>query len=143
MPSSAQRKQLVKQNGVTSESLFYHPYDLCGFDSTYDLVIDVMHAIELNLIKSELKLMSEPGLKQDCPVHTRSPKYVWWCIESEDLDKALGQVQWTTELTDYMRSVARVRSVIAKLILGGVKYWTPCDCQRSYLQDALFFVWTS
>ena len=24
-------------------------------------------------------------------------------------------------------------------ILGGEKYWTPCDCQGSYLQNASFF----
>ena len=65
-----------KQNGVTSESLFYRLYDLCGFDLIYDLVIYVMHAIELNLIKSEVELMlSEPGLSQDRPVHT-SPSMV-------------------------------------------------------------------
>ena len=39
--------------------------------------------------------------------------------------------------------VWRTRSVIAKLILGGVKYYIPCDCQGSYLQDASHFVWTS
>ena len=43
-------------------------------------------------------------------------------------------------LTDYMQSVVRARSVIAKLILGGVKYYRACDSQRSYLQDASFFV---
>ncbi len=97
-PSNAQRKQLIKQNGVTGESLFYHLYGLCGFDPICYLVIDVMHAIELNLIKSEAELMlSEPGLNQDRPVQTRSPKYSG-VLRREDLDKAFRQVQWTTEL---------------------------------------------
>lgn len=39
-------------------------------------VIDVMHAIELNLVKSEMELMlAELGLNQRFSVQERSPKF--------------------------------------------------------------------
>lgn len=96
--SNAQRKELVKENGVTGESLIYRLYDLCGFDPVYDVVIDVMHAIELNLDKSEMELMlRELGSNQGLPVHKRSPTFGGG-LQRGSLDEALQYVQWTTDL---------------------------------------------
>lgn len=51
----AERKRISKGSGVTGESIFYCLYDLCGFDPVKDIVIDAMHAIVLNLIRTELE----------------------------------------------------------------------------------------
>lgn len=52
----AEWKRISKGSGVTGESIFYRLYDLCGFDPVQDLVIDAMHAIVLNLIRTELEV---------------------------------------------------------------------------------------
>lgn len=94
--SNAQWKQLVKENGVTGESLFYQHYDLCGFDPIYDLVIDVMYAVELNLIKSEMELMiADMGSNRDS-LFTNDPLRMV-ALKREDLDQALEFVNWTIE----------------------------------------------
>ncbi len=43
----AERKIILKETGVTGESIFYRLYDLCSFDPVKDLVIDAMHATVL------------------------------------------------------------------------------------------------
>ena len=46
--STAERRRIAKETGVTGESIFFRLHDLCGFDPIQDLVIDAMHAIALN-----------------------------------------------------------------------------------------------
>ena len=52
--SDFQRKNVVMEHSVTCVSLFYCLYDLCGFSPVQDLVINSMHAIGLNLVRTEL-----------------------------------------------------------------------------------------
>ena len=82
--SKAHSKRLIREKGVTGETIIHRFYDLCQFDPVYDLVIDVMHAIALNLVKSELKThpLGRGILCKDKPA------------------KALKCVQWTHELKD-------------------------------------------
>jgi len=44
-------------------SAFHRLYDLCGFDPIKDLVVDVMLALTINLIRSEVEkhLLAELG----------------------------------------------------------------------------------
>ena len=44
-------------------------------------------------------------------------------------------------LTDYTRNVCARTLLYREIILGGVKYLKACDCQRSYVANASFFVW--
>ena len=46
-------------------------------------------------------------------------------------------------LINQLHAKCDVRALRNSEILSGVKYWIPCDCQWSYLQDASYFVWTS
>ena len=50
--SLPRKKAFIKDTGVTRETILYRLYDLCGFDPVYDLVIDEMHCLCLNLIHS-------------------------------------------------------------------------------------------
>ena len=52
--NQTRKKTLVKDIGVTGETILYRFIDLCGFDPVYDLVIDVMHFLRLNLIHKVL-----------------------------------------------------------------------------------------
>ena len=54
-----ERKAVTKETGVTGLSVFYRLHDLCGFDPIKDLVIDAMHALTLNLIRSEIEKTTE------------------------------------------------------------------------------------
>ena len=54
------KNELKHNYGVTGESPFYVLYDLCGFDPVKDAVIDVMHVLPLNLIKTELQRILAP-----------------------------------------------------------------------------------
>ena len=45
----------------TGECIFYHLYDLCGFDPVLDLSIDAMHTIVLNTVKTELEAQLTPS----------------------------------------------------------------------------------
>ena len=51
--SATERKQICKEKGVTGESILYRLSDLCGFDPVQDLNIDAMHAIILNIVRTE------------------------------------------------------------------------------------------
>lgn len=97
----AQRKQISKQMRVTGESVFYRLYDLCGFDPIKDLVIDAVHAIVLNLIRTELEthLMADLGSNASLPPTERDSKN-GGLLDRNDLARALGNLQWTTELKD-------------------------------------------
>ena len=53
--TTTQRKALIQETGVTGESILYRLYDLCGFNPIKDSVIDAMHAVVLNLIRTEIK----------------------------------------------------------------------------------------
>ena len=51
--TDTERRSLTRSSGVTGENIFYCFLDLCRFDPVNDLVIDVMHSLYVNLIKSE------------------------------------------------------------------------------------------
>ena len=55
--NSPLRKRICKEKGVTGETILYRLYDLCGFDPVKDLTIDAMHAIVLNLVRTELSIL--------------------------------------------------------------------------------------
>ena len=96
-----ERKRLSKESGVTGESIFYRLYDLCGFDPVKDLVIDAMHAIVLNLIRTELEahLLADLGANADRNPLERDPK-IGGLLDRRSLAKALDNVDWLTELKD-------------------------------------------
>lgn len=87
LTSDNERSDLMKHSGVTGESPLYILYDLCGFDPIKDAVIDVMHALPLNLVATELKgrLLADPSKGG--------------VLKVKNLSKAL-DVPWTTELRD-------------------------------------------
>ena len=95
--SDARRKNLVKESGITGESIFYRLFDLCGFDPVYDQVIDAMHAVGINLIRTELNNMLRPmeGIEKDL----RDAK-VGGVLKKNTLRTALKNVNWTCELKD-------------------------------------------
>lgn len=97
--SAAERKSLVREFGVTGVSSFYRLYTLCGFDPVHDMVVDTMHALCLNLIRSELehRLLLDLGTNVDCAISDRSPQ-IGGLLDRKDLACALDYVPWTTEL---------------------------------------------
>lgn len=50
-----ERQHLAKKHGVRGESTLQRLNDLCRFDPVKDLVVDVMHSVVLNLIRSALR----------------------------------------------------------------------------------------
>ena len=95
-----ERKRITKETGVTGESIFYRLYDLCGFDPVRDLVIDAMHAIVLNLIKTELKNhLADLGSNASLPPTERDPKK-GGILNRFDLQAALKKLEWTVEIKD-------------------------------------------
>lgn len=100
-PSAAERKRRQKEAGVTGECVFYRLFDLCGFDPLKDMVIDAMHAVILNLVRSELEdhLLADLGANRSKPPHLRDPSE-GGLLDVKDLMKSLNHVQWTTELKD-------------------------------------------
>ena len=97
----AERKRISRESGVTGESIFYRLYDLCGFDPVKDLVIDAMHAIVLNLIRTELEvhLLRDLGANADRTPLERDPR-VGGLLDRASLAKALDNVDWLMELKD-------------------------------------------
>ena len=69
-----ERKAVTKETGVTGLSVFYRLHNLCGFDPIKDLVIDAIHALTLNWIRSKIEkhLLADLGYNQDCQVLDRS-----------------------------------------------------------------------
>ena len=88
--TAAERSRLSKLAGITGETILYRLYDLCGFDLVRDLVVDVMHSLVLNLIRSEL----ENHLLRGSDPLTEAP------LSRSDLASALEEVPWYSELRD-------------------------------------------
>ena len=98
--SIAERKRIYKEMGVTGETIIYSLYDLCGLNPIKDLTIDAMHAIVLNLIRSELELMlADLGSNSGLPPSDRDPSN-GGLLDRTSLKCALDSVQWTAELKD-------------------------------------------
>lgn len=98
--TEAERKRLAKQAGLTGETLLYQLHDLCGFDPVRDLVVDVMHALVLNLIRSELENhLIDLGGNASCPIRDRHPQQ-GGLLSRSDLIKKLQKVKWCRELRD-------------------------------------------
>lgn len=76
-------------------------YDLCGFNPVQDLVIDAMHAVVLNLVRTELlnHLLADLGPNDTVPSLDRDPTR-GGLLDKSDLAKALRKIEWTTELRD-------------------------------------------
>lgn len=99
--SAAERKRISKETGVTGESIFFRLYDLCGFNPVQDLVIDAMHAVVLNLVRTELlnHLLADLGPNATVPSLDRDPTR-GGLLDKSDLAKALRKIWWSTELRD-------------------------------------------
>ncbi len=99
--TEAERKRLSKQHGVTGESILFQLYDLCQFDPLLDLVVDVIHSVVLNLIRSELEnhLLKDLGGNAACRAVDRLPD-VGGVLDRKDLDRNLRLVPWYMELRD-------------------------------------------
>lgn len=82
---------MSRDSGVTGVSAFYRLYDLCGFDPVKGLVVDVLHALTLNLIRSEVEkhLLAELGPNATCSVLNRDTAGV---LDHRTLSKELDQV---------------------------------------------------
>ena len=95
-----ERKRICKETGVTGESLFYRLYDLCKFDPVKDLTIDAMHAIVLNLIRTEASLLlADLGRNSLLRPSERDPSN-GGVLDCQNLALALEKVEWTPELKD-------------------------------------------
>ena len=99
--TKADKQAISKDTGVTGECIFYRLYDLCGFNPVNDLTIDAMHAMVLNLIKTELEvhLLADLGENSTRPIQDRKPN-CGGLLDRKDLTAALEKVQWTAELKD-------------------------------------------
>ena len=99
--SCAERKHITRDTGVTGEgeSIFYHFFVLCRFDPVQDAVIDAMHALALNLIRTELadKLLADLGANSTLHPQERLPLN-GGLLDRNDLARALSKVDWTTEM---------------------------------------------
>lgn len=121
----AQRKALVKKTGVTGETSFYRLFDLCQFNPVYDHVIDAMHAVSINLIRTELtKILQPMGNNQAVlDIEQRDPK-IGGVLNKNSLSKALANINWTSELKD-----GRVPHIYesASSLLG---FWKAEECSK-------------
>ena len=99
--SVAERKRITRDSGVTGECIFYRFTDLCGFDPIRDLAIDAMHAVVLNLVKTELEnhLLADLGPNASVSIAERDSSQ-GGLLDRNDLVKSLSKVKWTTELKD-------------------------------------------
>ena len=99
--TQAQRKRLTREYGVTGESILYRLYDLCGFDPIKDMVIDAMHAVSLNLLRSEMEkhLLAELGDNSSVIATDRDPRS-GGLLSRADLAKTLTNVTWPAEYKD-------------------------------------------
>ena len=82
--------------------MFYRLYDLCELNPVKDLVIDAMHAIVLNLIRTELEnhLLADLGSNATLSPMERDPAK-GGVLERSSLREALAKVKWTTELKEF------------------------------------------
>ena len=99
--SVAERKRIARDSGVTGECIFYRFTDLCAFDPIRDLTIDAMHAVVLNLVKTELEhhLLADLGPNSAAPISERDSSQ-GGLLDRSDLVKSLSKVNWTTELKE-------------------------------------------
>ena len=97
-PNPTQQKALTKATGVTGETILYRLYDLCNFDPVYDQVVDAMHALVINLIRTELSKMLRP-IEENVAVELRDTKK-GGVLKPQDLNNALKCINWTSELKD-------------------------------------------
>ena len=75
---------------VTGETIIYTLYDLCGLNPIKDLMIDAMHAIVLNLIRTELEVMltdvgRNSGVTPSDGVPSNGGLIDWSCLKREHL----------------------------------------------------------
>lgn len=82
---------MSRESSVTGVSAFYQLYDLCGFDPVKGLVVDALHALTLNLIRSEVEkhLLAELGPNATFSVLNRDTASV---LDRRTLSKELDQV---------------------------------------------------
>lgn len=89
----ARKDEIRRDYGVIGESPLYSLYDLCLFDPVRDGVIDIMHALSLNLrILADLGDVNKSKLPMD-----RNPKE-GGVLTSDELQFALNSITWTKEL---------------------------------------------
>lgn len=95
-PMPTERKRISKETGVTGECIFFRFYDLCGFDPVKDLVIDAMHAVVLNLIRTELvnHLLADLGSNAAKPPLERDPRQ-GGVLDRVHLAQSVRKVEWT------------------------------------------------
>ena len=97
--SCAERKRITRNTGVTGESIFYRFFDLCQFDPVRDAVIDVMHALALNLIRTELEDRLLADLGANSTLHSQERLVSnGELLDRNDLSEALSKVDWTAEM---------------------------------------------
>ena len=98
--SATERKQICKEKGVTGESILYRLNDLCGFDPIQDLTIDAMHAITLNLVRTDLAhILADLGPNSSLEPTERDPAN-GGLVNRQSLASAIQKVEWTPELKD-------------------------------------------
>ena len=99
--TESERKRLAREHGITGESIFYQLFDLCGFDPVKDMVIDAMHAVSLNLIRSELEkhLLAELCENSTVDAVDRDAE-VGGLLSRGDLAQSLKVMDWPTEFKD-------------------------------------------
>ena len=124
--SSAVRQRKTTETGVTGETIFFRFYDLCGFNPVKDLVVDVMHALLLNLVRSELEnhILGDLGQNSSLRTEDRLPVN-GGLLSKKDLSHALAAVNWTVEMKDgRVPSISETHVNFSKHRLGG---WTAED----------------
>lgn len=99
--TETERKRLARECGVTGETVLYRLHDLCGFDTVKDMVIDAMHAVSLNLLRSELEkhLLMDLGANSSITAVERDPSF-GGLLSRNDLSQSLKKVAWPTEYKD-------------------------------------------
>ena len=91
--SVAERKRITRDSGVTGECIFYRFTDLCGFDPIRDLTIDAMHAVVLDLVKTELEnhLLADLGPNASVAIAERDSSQGGLLVQN-DLVNSLNKV---------------------------------------------------
>ena len=90
--TNQEKHSIRSKYGVTGESPLYTLYDLCGLDPIKDGVIDIMHALSLNLVKSELKrILADLGSNRGKEPMDRDPK-VGGILTVTELESTLDSV---------------------------------------------------
>lgn len=124
--TAAEKQRIIWEMGVTGETIFYRLYDLCGFNPVFDMVVDVMHALLLNLVRSELEnhLLGDLGHNLSLNISDCSPAH-GALLNRKDFSAALSAAKWTVEMKD--GRVPTVTESKDKHKLGG---WTAEDLSK-------------